>query len=146
MTLGFSEPERLLKLKAELMGWELYQVTIDKYHVMFWFENGYCLLNAAFRFSVRSADRAHEEVYDVQAPGDRKAVNFNQLLRRPIVSVEASGDRQLVLTFDSGAALVIHDDPRSRSAWFCRYNGDALAGNAPTSVIWGEDDDEGEDD
>jgi hypothetical protein len=145
MTLGFSEPQRLLNLKGELVGWELYQVTIDKYHVMFWFENGYCLLNAAFRFSVRSADRSCEDVYDVQAPGDRKAVNLDQLLRRPIASVDASGERQLVLTFDSGVALIIHDDPRSRSAWFYRYNGNALAANVPTSVIWSEDDEEGED-
>ena len=38
MTLGYGDPARLEKLKTELMTWELYQVTIDRYHVMLWFE------------------------------------------------------------------------------------------------------------
>lgn len=40
MTLGFSEASRLQKLKDELLTWELYQVEVDKYHVMFRFESG----------------------------------------------------------------------------------------------------------
>jgi len=39
-----------------IIGWELYQVRIDKYHVMLWFENEDCLLNVADRFSFMSAE------------------------------------------------------------------------------------------
>jgi len=41
MTIGFL-PDRVRTLREELLTWELYQVEIDKYHVMFWFENGHC--------------------------------------------------------------------------------------------------------
>ena len=122
MTLGFSAPERLQKLRRELLTWELYQVQIDKYHVMFWFENGHCLLNVAFRFSFRAADSSLEYTYDVQAPGDRKALNVERILRHPIKIVEALDERQLALTFDNGDTLIVHDSPEMRSAWFYRYD------------------------
>ena len=52
MAIGFSERFDFSPIK----GWELYQVTIDKYHVMFFFENGHALLNVADSFSFCSAD------------------------------------------------------------------------------------------
>jgi hypothetical protein len=122
MTLGFSSPERLRKLRDELLRWELYQVQIDKYHVMFWFEDEQCLLNVAYRFSYRSSDRSVEYVYDVQARGDRKFLNIDPILRRPIKVVDALDERQLALEFDTGDTLVVHDDPAMRSAWFYRYD------------------------
>jgi hypothetical protein len=121
MTIGFL-PDRVQKLRQELLSWNLYQVEIDKYHVMFWFENGHCLLNVAFRFSFRSADSSVEYVYDVQAPGDRKFLNVGSILRRSIQSVDALGERQLALQFDSGDTLIIHDSAEMRSAWFYRYD------------------------
>jgi len=121
MTLGFSLPERVLQLRAELTSWTLYQVEIDKYHVMFWFEAGHCLMNVAYRFEFHSADGAVEYTYDVQASGDRKFLNVDSILRRPITAVNALDEHRLALDFDSGDRLVIHDDPKARSAWFYRY-------------------------
>jgi hypothetical protein len=131
-------PERLWKLKQELPGWELYQVQVDKYHVMFWFENGHCLLNVAFRFSFRSSDRSIEYVYDVQAPGDRKLLTVDSILRRTIRAVEALDERQLSLTFDNGNTLVVHDSPEERSAWFYRYDPKNQSG----PLLWAVDDEE----
>jgi hypothetical protein len=142
MTLGFSKAERLRKLQQELVTWELYQVEIDKYHLMFWFENGHCLLNVAYRFGFRSADGSVEYIYDVQAPGHRKSLNVDSILRHPIRAVEALDDQQLALTFDNGDALIVHDNPKMRSAWFYRYQ----PTNHNSPLIWFEDDIEGEDD
>ena len=122
MTLGLTSPNRLLRLKQELPGWALYQVHIDKYHVMFWFEDGNCLLNVAFRFSCRASDSSFSYVYDVQAPGDRKFIVVDGLLRRSIAVVEAHDERHLDLIFDSGEVLQVHDSPEMRSAWFYRYD------------------------
>ncbi|HXS05823.1 MAG TPA: hypothetical protein VN723_03470 [Rhizomicrobium sp.] len=136
MTLGFSKAERLQKLQKELLTWELYQVDIDKHNVMFWFEDRCCLLNVAYRFGFRSADGLIEYVYDVQAPGDRKSLRVDSILRRPIKAVEALDDRRLNLTFDNGDALIIHDSPETRSAWFYRYQSQNY--NGP--LVWAEDD------
>jgi hypothetical protein len=138
MTLGFSSPERLQKLKSELPSWELYQVQVDKYHVMFWFENGHCLLNVAFRFGFRSFDGAIEYVYDVQAPGDRKFLNVDPILRRAITAVNALDERRLGLVFDSGDTLVVHDSPEYRSAWFYRYS----SNDHRWPMLWAVDDEE----
>lgn len=142
MTLGFSSPERLQKLRKELLTWELYQVQIDKYHVMFWFGSGDCLLNAAFRFSFHSSDGAVDYVYDVQAPGDRKSLNVDSILRHRIQTVECLDERRLALKFDTGDTLVIHDSATMRSAWFYRYN----SNNHNGGLQWCEEDVEGEDD
>jgi hypothetical protein len=139
MTLGFSSPERLRKLQQELPGWELYQVQVDKYHVMFWFENGHCLLNVAFRFSFRSSDGSIDYVYDVQAPGDRKFLNVDAILRRPVHVVQALDERQLGLIFDTGDTLVIHDSPEERSAWFYRYD---PKNRSLGHLLWAVDDEE----
>lgn len=138
MTLGFASPERLREIKQELLGWELYQVQVDKFHVMFWFEDGHCLLNAAFRFSFRSSDRSIEYVYDVQAPGNRKFLYVDSILRHSIRAVDPLDERQLGLVFDTGDILVIHDSPEERSAWFYRYN----PKNHADPLLWAVDDEE----
>jgi hypothetical protein len=74
MTLGFGDPARRKALEDEVIGWQLYQLHIDKYHAMFWFENGWCLLNVAWRFGFISADRRLHIIFD---SGDRLIV-FDQ--------------------------------------------------------------------
>ena len=142
MALGFSSVARVQKLRDELLTWKLHQVAIDKYHVMFWFENGHCLLNVAYRFGFRSADGATEYLYDVQAPGDRKLLAVDSILRRSVTRVEALDPRQLALVFDNGDTLVVHDGAQTRSAWFYRYQPD----NRDGPLQWVEDDIEGDDD
>ncbi|WP_158269955.1 hypothetical protein [Litoreibacter ponti] len=141
MTLGYGDPARLEKLKTELMTWELYQVTIDKYHVMLWFEGGNCLLNVSYRFEFVGKAEDQDYVYDVQASGNRKLLTVEPILRQRIKSVSAPDDRRLVLEFDGGS-LIIHDSPKMRSAWFYRYDPRDPKG----ALLWSEDDEEGEDD
>ena len=121
MTLGFGEKHRLDKLKAELETWELYQVEIDKYHVMFWFENGHCLLNVAYRFEFEAPNAGNSYVYDVQATGMRKFLCVEPILREQVKSVVALDERRLALVFNQGK-LIIHDSPKMRSAWFYKYD------------------------
>ncbi len=140
MTLGFSSPARLDALRKELSTWTLYQVVLDKYYVQFEFENGHCLMNVAFRFEFHSADSSLAYVYDVQAPGERKMLNVDRILRRPIKAVEAIDDRHLSLTFDTKDSLVIHDSPTMRSVWFYRYN----PADHDKPLLWFVEDDEHE--
>jgi hypothetical protein len=140
MAVGYSNPERLQRLRDELTTWTLYQVTVDLYHVMFWFENGHALLNVAHRLETISVDGSLTFVYDVQAKGDRKLLYVDHLLRRQVTSVQALDDRRLALTFEEGGRLVIHDDARRASAWFYRY--DPTDHNAP--LLWFVEDELGE--
>lgn len=142
MTLGFAASGRVKRLRKELLDWELFQVMIEKHQVQFWFEDGHCLLNAAFRFSFLSADLSIDYVYDIQAPGNRKLFNIDPILRRSIIDVLAMDARRLALVFDNEDTLVIHDSPSMRSAWFYRY--DPNDHNA--RVLWCDDDVEGDDD
>ena len=142
MTLGFAASGRLKRLREELLTWALYQVTIDRHHVKFWFEEGHCPLNSACRFSFLSAALSIDYVYDIQAPGDRKLLNIDAVLQRPIVDVVALDARRLALVFDNEDTLVIHASPSMRSAWFYRY--DPKDHNA--QVLWCEEDGEGDDD
>ncbi|WP_289044262.1 hypothetical protein [uncultured Aliiroseovarius sp.] len=139
MTLGFSDKHRLAKLKAEMETWELYQVEIDKYHVMFWFENGHCLLNVAYRFEFESNHSSESYVYDVQATGTRKFLCVEPILREQVKSVVALDERRLALEFNQGK-LIIHDSPKMRSAWFYKY--DPRDHNGP--LHWLVDDEESE--
>lgn len=50
MAIGFSERFDF----SPIIGWELDQVTIDMYHVMFLFDGGLGLLNVADQFSLRT--------------------------------------------------------------------------------------------
>jgi hypothetical protein len=121
MTLGFGDPHRLAKLKDQLETWELYQVEIDKYYVMFWFDNGHCLLNVAYRFEFLAATSSQSFIYDVQASGNRKFLCVDSILREKIKSVYALDNRRLAIEFKQGK-LIIHDSPEMRSAWFYRYD------------------------
>jgi hypothetical protein len=108
--------------------------------VEFWFENGHCLLNVAFRFELQSADRKFGYVYDVQAKGGRKFLNVDCLLRQKVSDVRAPNERQLEILFESGNTLIVHDNAQMRSAWFYRYN--PLDHNA--ALLWLEEDEFGE--
>ena len=144
MTLGFNEPERREALSQELRGWELYQVQVDKYHVMLWFENGRCLLNIAWRFAYISADHLTAYTYDVQAEGGRKALDIDRVLREQIADIEFPDEWEIHLLFENGDKIIVFDQPHMRSCWFYRYDGAQSNGrNAP--VIWSVDDDDPED-
>ncbi len=112
MVRGFVKAEDF----APVIGWELYQVTIDKYHVMFWFENERQLLNVAHSFSHCSADGSVSYTY--QLYGVSKRLELDRLLRRKVVGITVRARDRLALLFDNGDALIIHDDPEMCSWWF----------------------------
>jgi hypothetical protein len=91
MAIGFSDRFDF----GPIVGWELYQVTIDKYHVMFWFENEHCLLNVADRFSFMSADQAVSYTYEIYGP--QKSLNLDRILRVKVVDVRIVSKDQLDL-------------------------------------------------
>lgn len=112
MAVGFSERFDF----APIIGWELYQVTIDKYHIMFWFEDENALLNVADRFSFRSSDGAVNFSYEIY--GNQKSLNVDRILRTKIVEVSIVSKDQLDLMFENGNVLSIYDNPEFRSWWF----------------------------
>ena len=59
MVVGFQDARDF----NPVVGWELYQITFDKYHIGFLFENGWQLLNVAHRFSHRSRDGSVDYTY-----------------------------------------------------------------------------------
>ena len=81
MAIGFSDRFDF----SPIIGWELYQVTIDKYHVMFWFENENCLLNVADRFSFTSADKTVSYIYEIY--GAQKSLNLDRILRVKVADI-----------------------------------------------------------
>ena len=144
MTLGFGMAARRASLIDEIVGWELYQVHVDKYHVMFWFEGGCCLLNAAWRFAFISADGLTAYAYDIQADGGHKAFDVDRILRLRVTSIDFPDDWEMHLTFSNGDKLIIFDQPHMRSCWAYRWSA------APTlpqeaSTLWFVGDDEPED-
>jgi hypothetical protein len=136
MTLGFSDPQRRKSLEDQMIGWELYQLQLDKYHAMFWFENGWCLMNVAWRFAFISADHRLAYNYDVQADGGRKALDVDRILRRKIASLEFPDEWELHLIFDSGDRFIVFDQPHERSCWFYRYDGAQAAIKPPAPCVW----------
>jgi hypothetical protein len=112
MTIGFSDRFDF----GPVVGWELYQVTIDKYHVMFWFENEHCLLNVADRFSFMSADKAVSYTYEIYGP--QKSLNLDRILRVKVADVRIISKDQLDLVFATGDILSVYDNPEFRSWWF----------------------------
>ena len=112
MVSGFSNAEDF----QPVVGWELYQVTLDKYHVMFFFENGWQLLNVAYAFSYRSADGAVAYTYEVECAGG--TIEVDRILRERITQVEVTARDRLAIIFANGDALTIHDTPEYRSWWF----------------------------
>jgi hypothetical protein len=112
MAIGFSDRFDF----NPIVGWELYQVTIDKYHVMFWFEGGLALLNVADRFSFKSIDGAVSFAYQIY--GDNKVMNVDRILRVKITNVRIVTKDQLDLIFQNGDVLSVYDNPEFRSWWF----------------------------
>ena len=83
-----------------VVGWELYQVTLDKYHGMFFFENGWQLLNVAHRFSHNSRDGTVSYTFDTGGEGN---VNqLDRLLRERVSEVVVQSKRELALVFGNG--------------------------------------------
>lgn len=144
MTLGFGEPTRQASFAQEIVGWELYQVQVDKYHVMFWFEGGCCLLNAAWRFAFISADGLTAYVYDIQAEGGRKAFDLDRVLQLKVARIDFPDAWEMHLIFSNGDCLVVFDQPHMRSVWALRWN---AAPSIPKGEIatWSVNDDEPED-
>jgi hypothetical protein len=99
-----------------ILGWELYQVTIDKYHVMFWFENGRSLLNVADGFTFEPGDGLPACTYAIY--GEHKSLAIDNILRVRIAAVQVRSRDALELTFESGDKLIVHDTPDLRSWWF----------------------------
>ncbi len=112
MVLGFHDAEEF----APIIGWELYQVTLDKYHVMFWFENGLQLLNIAHAFSHTSQDHLVSYMYEIH--GDNKRIEIDRMLREKVVDVVVRSPRRLAIIFRNGDELIVHDDPNAQSWWF----------------------------
>ncbi|MEH2488064.1 hypothetical protein [Bradyrhizobium sp. AZCC 2230] len=112
MAIGFTQRFDF----CPIIGWELYQVTIDKYHVMFWFEDENALLNVADRFSFRSSDGAVNFLYEIY--GNHKSLNVDRILRVKIAETKIVSKDQLDLVFENGDVLSIYDNPEFRSWWF----------------------------
>lgn len=137
MVAGFQEARDF----ASVVGWELYQVTLDKYHVMFFFENGWQLLNVAHRFSHQSRDGTVNYTYDTGGGGNTN--QLDRLLRERVSEVVVQSERELALVFDNGDRLIVHDDLRVRSWWFMPVDDPAYPEKA---IAWGKSDQDGEDD
>lgn len=112
MAVGFSAAHNF----DPIIGWELYQVTIDKYHIMFWFNDGRDLLNVANKFSYSSADDAVNFVYDIYGP--EKLIAIDRILRQAILSWKIASKNELIITFENGDQLSVLDNPKIRSWWF----------------------------
>lgn len=112
MVSGFDSPDDF----RPILGWELYQVTLDKYHVMFFFENGWQLLNVAHAFSYRSADGSVAYTYDID--GSSTNIDVARVLRERVIEVEVRDRDRLTLIFQNGDELTVHDLPKLRSWWF----------------------------
>lgn len=112
MAIGFASSDDF----APVVGWELYQVTLDKYNVMFLFENGWQLMNVAHSFAHRSADGRVSYTYELY--GDRKVLELDRVLRRRVTEVRVLARDQLGLVFEGGDEIIVHDHPDVRSWWF----------------------------
>ncbi len=132
MTRGFTDVTEF----EPVIGWELYQVTLDKYHVMFWFKNGHALLNIADSFSYRSKDGRINFTYKTEYVDGRSNeqtwLNLSRILRMPVSDIEIVSTRDLALRFENGDLLTVHDNPSTRSWWFCEYELDqTIPANKP---------------
>jgi hypothetical protein len=112
MTIGFKN----LSDFFPIIGWELYQVIIDKYHVVFLFENESALLNISDRFSFKSVDDLVNFSYEIY--GDSKTLNIDRILRMKINDIKIYSQNRLDLIFENGDVLSVYDNPKFRSWWF----------------------------
>src|SRR5207248_3881088 len=99
MAIGFSDKFDF----SPIVGWELYQVTIDKYHLMFWFENGHALLDVADRCSFKSSAGSVNLSYEIY--GTHKSLNVDRILRTKVTEVRVITKDQLDLLFENGDIL-----------------------------------------
>lgn len=118
------------------IGWELDHVTIDKFHLMFWFVQGdaKCLLNVADRMSYIFSDGRNPYRYEIY--GDNQCLNVGRILRERVEAVAVVSASELRLTFSNGDAIVVHDNPGFRSWWILRYAPDGK------TVTWSIEDDD----
>lgn len=112
MAKGFSNKLDFLPL----IGWELHQVTIDKFHVMFLFNNGWNLLNVANAFSHRSKTGGISYTYSIYEDWRRNEVA--RILREKVVDVQINKPDRLTLIFSNGDEIDVHDHPDFCSWWF----------------------------
>jgi hypothetical protein len=120
MVVGFTREQNF----DPIIGWELYQVTVDKYHIMFFFNNGRDLLNVANKFAYMSADQTINVVFEIY--GNKKLLAVDDLLRTKITAWEIISANELRLVFANGSKLSIFDDPEVTSWWFLRYEDGGL--------------------
>lgn len=112
MVTGFID----IKQFAPIIGWELYQVTLDKYHAIFYFENGDIILDVASAFSHKSKDGTIKYTYDLY--GSPSQFYVHRILRRNVTDISILSRYRLSLIFDNDDELVIHDNPNFCSWWF----------------------------
>lgn len=101
---------------SAIVGWELYQVTLDKYHVIFYFNNGWSLLNVAHSFAHTCTAENIDYVYEIY--GEKKQLELDRLLRNKVDEVKIIGKDRLDLVFGTGDILSIFDSPEVTSWWF----------------------------
>lgn len=112
MALGFSRATDL----QSILGWSLYQLTIDKFNLMFWFNDGHDLLNVAYKCSYCSVDGSLAFEFDLF--GARKWINVDRILGESVASYTVLSKSELLLSFSNGDRLSVFDDPKIRSWWF----------------------------
>lgn len=115
MARGFKEASEF----DRIVGWELWEVGVNKHHVMFWFDEWLGFLDIAHAFSYRSADG--HLVYKYELYGPSKTLNVDRILHLKINSVTVRSEDSLDLQFSNGDVLTVHDDLHFQSWWFFRY-------------------------
>jgi hypothetical protein len=99
-----------------LVRWELFQVRVDKYHIMFFVNNEWGLLNVADRFSYRAVDGSINYTYEIY--GNEKYLNVDRILRTQVCDVSVYSKDRLDIAFANGDVLSVYDNPSFRSWWF----------------------------
>jgi len=112
MTIGFSADQDF----SPIIGWTLYQVVIDKFHVIFLFNDGRDFLDVANKFSYRSADGKLSFTFDIY--GDAKSIVVDRILLKSISSWKVASKDELVLFFENDDQISVYDNPKLRSWWF----------------------------
>lgn len=117
MAIGFCKAEKF----RSLCGWELSEVSINKWHVVFRFNEGHALLDVADKLSFRASDGSVEFVYEINARGN-KCINISRILFLSIVDVVVVSKDRLDLVFENGDVLSVFDNPNFCSWWFYGEN------------------------